>query len=309
MTLRRHSARKRKWTGTTFACALVLGVGALECAAADEKSSAPPAEDAITAAKRDFEAVKSARNPALQQKGELPRIAVPELSTGAPAVSPIAPKSREPEKKSANWLLEAMEKQQPRNERDRDRLDRKSERGSPGETLDGNRSDEPAESSRRDQSAQDPQGEKEKREAEALNPLTRYLGEWMTPQDYALLKPGLQDSLANTGVGAGSQGTNPLAFPMPGSVGSEVNTLANETTLRGAMAAAPRENPYLDLLNTAPAAAMPAAVLPAPPATTFSAPLPSVAAPPPSTVPAKPRIPEFARPAQDEKYFKQLKRF
>jgi hypothetical protein len=68
----------------------------------------------------------------------------------------------------------------------------------------------------------------------------------------------------------------------------------------------PADNPFLQTLNGS-GTALPAFVPPPAPASTPAntalAPVPLESAPP------KSKIPDFAKPAMDEKYFKQLKRF
>ena len=305
----RHSASSGRGPRAVCALALALAAGAVTGRAADEQAPARPSsaatEDSITSAKRDFEALKAARNPALQQKADVPRLAIPEAPGRTPSAGPVAPKTPGTEKKSANWLLEAMEKQTPRSERDRARRDLKSERAATDDVGD-DRGEERLEDARREESPQEI--EKQKREAEALNPLNRFLGEWMTPQDYALLKTGFDESFSKTGLPAGASSAAAPGLPSTGVASADIKSLGTDANVRGAVAAAPRENPYLSLLNSPVAPAPSAPVFTAPPAPIASAPPPLISAPVPAE-PAKAKIPEFAKPAQDEKYFRQLKRF
>ena len=293
--------------------ALALAAGGFTANAADEKSAPPGApavssESAISAAKREFEAVKAARDPALQQKGALPKMTMPDLHSAPSGVGNIAPKQQQiGEKKSANWLVEAMEKQKPRKDGERDNGRGKGERYDAREStalLTGGARD-------KDRTSVEPETDPRRRarETEPKNPLASFLGEWMTPQDYALLKPGLEESLAGTK-------NSPGAMPTPGAglssiLGSDAALNPATAFNQAAIGTAPRENPYLAALNPPP----PPMTLPVPPPTAVS---PSVApaavnplavSGPAPIAPPKPKIPEFAKPAQDEKYFKQLKRF
>lgn len=296
-----------------LALAAALAGGVANVGAADEKapaspSSEPPA-DAIAIARREFEAVKSARNPALPAKGDFPRLTVPELRSAPPPAPWTPPKTPAPEKKSANWLVDAMEKSADA------RKDRERNGGSPerdqGRTreLPGPEKDRDDADGSEPRRASDSNTERERKAENAVaNPLAGYLGAWMTPQDYALLKPGIDQAFGNAAGNSGNVLASPAdpttAFALPGNAGIGG---ANQAGPRGAPTT-PRENPYLAMLNPPVPAATPAPVtanaLPPPVA-------PSRALPaPPAPVPAvKSSIPDFAKPATDEKYFKQLKRF
>ena len=294
--------------------ALALTIGASGGSAAAEKASTAPAvrppvvEDSISSAKRDFDAVKAARNPALQQKGEVPRIGVPDLRTGAPAPGPTAPKKLGTEKKSANWLVEAMEKQQPRKDRgrdsDRDKFGRDTSKSSSDPETEP---DDFIETKKRNESDAIT-AEEDKRKDEPVNPLASYLGEWMTPQDYALLKPSLERSLSKSGLEGSTSPISSLA-PSLGPIGGSESNAAPGANVRGALGMLPRENPYLATVGPAPQSPIASGpVFVPPPAPVSSAPSP-VMGPAPLAEPPRSKIPEFAKPAQDEKYFKQLKRF
>lgn len=307
----RHSIRHARIA--VLGLGLTFGGGGL-AAAEQTASSAPasssaPSEDGISAARRDFEAVKSARNPALQPKSDLPRIAVPDLPA-APAVGPIAPKQlKGTEKKSANWLLDAMEKQKPRKDAERGERRERTDNAERELTLDGQADDRATSADEKTPERANNDAQSRKQNAEPENPLAHYLGEWMTPQDYALLKPGIEQSLSQSGQPANNPANSPLSVGnLPG--GDAIFGSAVSSGVASAIGGTPRENPYLDGLKLAPAMALPAPsgvlATPPPPATISSQP---TFAPPPPVAPAKPKIPDFAKPAQDEKYFKQLKRF
>jgi hypothetical protein len=124
-----------------------------------------------------------------------------------------------------------------------------------------------------------------------------------------LLKPGLMQTfdprpdaktsslLAPPGSSLTSGGLNDFALG--------IATMAQPSTT----ARQPRENPYLESLKPEPAgnslAALKAVTLPPPRVQSVS----STVVSPPTSTPPQTKIPEFAKPAADDKYFKQLKRF
>ncbi len=309
-------------TSTWLFLTLASVLGAGEVAAAEEKTTPPPApvEDSLAIAKREFEAAKLGRDPALQQKGELPRLSVPTMSAPtAPSGGWTAPKAATPEKKSENWLVEAMEKPtDARGERGRLRLDRErpdrltSERERLTDAPANAQSDE---SNAERRASPEPAGESSGRKpTAATNPLARFLGTWMTAQDYALLKPGIEQAFApGPNASAGSRdafsANSVSAFALPMVPGVDGMIGGGVPARSPTPASAPRENPFLATLSFTPSGTstppvpMPTVALPG--AVSAS---PAIA-PVPQPPPAKSPIPDFAKPAADEKYFKQLKRF
>jgi hypothetical protein len=293
---------------------ILLLVGAAAVGrAADEP--APPAkaaasdESSISSAKRDFDSIKAARDEALHPKSDLPRLSVPELQTGTPA--PRAPGTDPANElrnkaKSPNWLVEAMEKGKTE-ARGRNSKNTAGKDSDPAEAWSA---DKPALT---DLSGAEPKRGKtadsaERRESEPPpNPLAPYLAGWMTAKDYALLKPA-----ANGNAGA----TTAITVPgvSPAAVGDSIATSRPETRLplRGEGPAGlppPSENPFLAALNLpSPApAALPTAI---PPAAVPSVPAaPALRYEPAPAPPPAVRVPDFARPANDDRYFKPLKRF
>jgi hypothetical protein len=315
--------------------ALVIATGCwADVAQGAENGPAPAAaesrarEDGIDAAKREFELMKASRDPAQQQKGALPKMTLPELQRSTDEPRPwLAPKSKQSQdaaaKKSKNWLVEAMAHD---SRREQERLDprasRESRRGRGGRADEGPGNEEGA--------AFDPEktpGELEpetpdelerskerevaeaRREREAVNPLTSFLGDWMTARDYAILKPALDDGAKS---GADGFGTPPSIST--GGVGQSTSSLSATLGLLErptVVSAPPRDNPYLQSMQSvAPEVTQAPVFVPPPVASIVPAPGPGIAAPTPAPVMApRPQIPDFAKPAQDEKYFKQLKRF
>ncbi|MGH7959750.1 MAG: hypothetical protein ACREH8_22435 [Opitutaceae bacterium] len=285
------------------ALAIAIGMRAQETPSNARSTSAAP--NALSDAKKDFENLKSARDAALLPKGGLPQVDLPSSPAqprSAPLASPATkPKTDSPNPKSGNWLVDAMEKQdnardaRGQNSRIRDRRSQSSlqDKDPDGVEQDGREID----ASRT--------GKEDNGTPVVINPLARYLDDWMTPQDYALLKPGLtqtfdprpdtsNSALLNSGDLAG----------LPGGL--------NESLFGGVPAshqapAASRENPFLQSLKPELPATTPRLEL-KPVAPTLHASQPAMTAPP-VTPPAQTKIPEFAKPGTDEKHFKQLKRF
>lgn len=299
--------------------ALIMFAALAAGLAAEERKAAPPAasatsakpasakasETSIDAARQQFDLLKSTRDASGETKAGLPRLAAPEFHSVSPGALPTVTKAVKPEleTKSANWLVDAMEKGREQG-KDRDRKER-------GRGID----DERREGISRRESQQDSATAESERTADSkpemagVNPLAPYLAQWMTPQDYALLGTGIQrtadggDLLARPNAG----GTSALV----GSVGgiSPAEIAGTALPAKPVINTPPAENPYLQLLNAAPEPAVssvfPTAGItpaPAPPRPVYSPPAP--AAPPP-----KPNVPDFLKPQTDEKYFKPLKRF
>ena len=134
----------------------------------------------------------------------------------------------------------------------------------------------------------------------------------MSPQDYALLKPGLQpasDTAGSPGIGsAGAQA---------GFVGSAAEPRSGSSLMPGAERPGfagptrPPENPYLPGLTDGPSPlagfsppVQPVAAAIAPLAPVIYAAPPTAPEPPPAS-----KVPDFVRATRDEQYFKPLKRF
>jgi hypothetical protein len=277
----------------------------------------PSENDAISVSKREFDAINSARNPTLQQKGDVPRMTAPEMpSSGAGSGLGPAPKTQGQEKKSTNWLVDAMEKDAAERKRGtRGPAERDVDRSRESEAIPGIGSQlKEGPNARGETDVLDPREAERKAAAEvAANPLNRFLGQWMTPQDYLLLKPGL----AKSGLDSAGLRDSSL-LPAPSTIAGNLQP-GIDATLRPssnpAAVLAPstiaKQNPYLEALNV-PAAVNPMPVFAAPPPVAMPAPKATISLAPPAPPviePAKSKVPDFAKPAQDEKYFKQLKRF
>lgn len=308
---------------------LVLGVAA--GAAEETPATAAPAaspERGIAGARAELDAIKALRAPVVPSKSELSGVTTPQLQIedGSPIWSDARTTRRrleEAEKKSKNWLVEAMEKDrrldsteresgrqltQTEGERilaARDELRPQGEGEIPAGGLAAHEAEMRAAETRKEQSSAP------ERPPLVTNPLDTFMAGWMTPQDFSLLRPGSTDRGLERGVA-----TDVSAAALPGYVTSGVGAttpgLAGDELGRGVFSTAPAstENPYLQAL-----------VLPGP-ADTMRAPVPPIVQPAPAPVStpvytpppagadsARSKIPDFARPPVDEKYFKQLKRF
>jgi len=273
-----------------------------------------PENDATTTTRREFETINSSRDPTMQQKGDVPRVTVPEMQ--APSGAGWSPaKAKLPEKKSANWLVDAMEKSgEDRKRATRGQGERELDRArdvvgrSTGDDLKSEVGLRP------DSEAADSSEKDHKPTATVVaNPLNHYLGEWMTPQDYSLLKPGLTQS-AMGGPGSRDSALLPIIQISDGKLlpGLDPTTGLLSTSGPGLVQSQiPKSNPYLETPKLPTSVSTPPVYAP-PPSMTPSSLKPNIGAvppPPPMIESAKSKVPDFAKPAQDEKYFKQLKRF
>ncbi|MEN9635728.1 MAG: hypothetical protein RL077_4132 [Verrucomicrobiota bacterium] len=276
--------------------------GAVEGAASKREETGEP----MASAKRDFRAVRASGDAGVGEKEGLPRLDVLSLNVVTPNhVERGRPPKNEAEQKPANWLLDAMEKSSSA------RKDRELARASPepGGKISGSRpargvdpfalKDELSEADRGVDSS-----------AVAPNPLAHYLGRWLTPQDYGLLQLGRLQKNAGLGAGATRSGGEPAAVKSSGVV-APLNSISWEplTHPRFSERSGQRANPYLASIEGAPTTS-----LATPAVNQGGVGVPPVSAIAPAAVPAAPgpstsRLPDFARPVSDEKYFKPLKRF
>jgi len=261
----------------------------------------------MAVAKRDFQRVKAAGSTAGEQPSlDLPHLTTPEfqLSGGATVVTRALPAKTGTKKKSANWLVDEMTKKPQPDARD------KSQRGRESATDRETTLDDEQKS---DDAQAEPAKAVESREAKpaepALNPLNQYMAGWMTPKDYALLRPGLGgDTAPEAAAGRGD-----TALAMPGATGPVASgggmdlglgLSGNAVPSTGTPAA--KENPFLQTFTPPLQSAATFAPSPEP---TVSPNAPGVFTAPSEPPPMRPKTPEIARPPDDAKYFKQLKRF
>lgn len=295
---------------------LVALIGAAHAAESEDRIvpvTRAPDNTAISAAKPEFDSIKSSRDPALQQKGDVPRLSVPEMpAASAPGWTP--PSKAIQEKKSSNWLVDAMEKQdadrKARNRGDKSDRDRDSPSRNTGDPLRDELKARGEVQTGEARPGQTPDDERRSPSTAVNNPLTGFLGGWMTPQDYALLKPGLDKMALPVGE---RDAVNPAALRLPGT--SLPGTTGPDGSLANGVSpllpSKTKENPFLQALASPPVAPLGAASNSAA-AAMLPPPKPVVTAlppPPPPIEPPKSQLPDFVKPAQDEKYFKPLKRF
>ncbi|HTQ31520.1 MAG TPA: hypothetical protein VMI53_09950 [Opitutaceae bacterium] len=246
-----------------------------------------PAAPSLDAARSDLQALQAAREE--NRLGDAVKsappptapaaAALPALETAAaPAVLDSASGQKSKDDKS-HWLLDAMEAQKKNS--DSILSDEKSSGQDLSSLADTQNTAEPAAGPK-----------SEPPPPVVANPLTPYLNQWMTPQDYTLLG---RPPAGETAAPAGPAG-------LPGESTREAEGLA-DSGLADGLNAPPalaggdaRSNPYLDgIADLSPLPATPVLPLPPlPPAGAASAPAP--ATPPP-----------FAPSDDNEKYFPQLK--
>ena len=294
----------RAWRTTAF---FLLATVAF----AEEKPAANTAvvgsanEDGIAVAKREFDAVKSARGVRDSAKLDLGNLSTPELHMIGPAPQilkkPGESAAEAKKKKSANWLLDAMEEQKKKDS---------AAAGAPEKEPGENESEaEKLFATERD-SSKPAEREIDKREvkkpAEAVvNPLDQYMAGWMTQQDFTLLKPTTSSEGAN-GIpssrndGSLTFGTGSTQASNPSDSSGPLKNISGGPASQSTS----HENPFLAAFSPAPSLSTPApqSVMVPPPSVGFQV--------PPSTVPAaKPLMPDFVKPRNDDKYYKQMKRF
>ena len=292
--------------------AMVAGLWAVTGVwAATEGTNAPPAAetppDPIAEAKRQFEAIRNQRREIVSDAELKLNIAPPTLPMDQPLPQPLrAASSPDAAKADAQktWLLDAM--RQP------GKTDGKSRRSGEEEAVtadDFGFEKKPAESA--ESTPRDSRGQKHT--APAGDPLRDYLAAWMTPADYALLvKPtkARQDAALGTDFMAGLV---PLAM-LGDRTSPDMRTGADVSLAPAGLA--PRENPYLKTSQFTATAFGPASSV----TSTFNGaqpetkpPVPASALAPDYTNPPQPAtppaLPDRLKPADDRKYFPQLKRF
>jgi hypothetical protein len=282
-----------------------IAFGLMTAVSLAASAAEPATENSITTVKRELDALKSSNSGTPAQKNEIPGLPMPALRMGEAEV-PVVPRSGSkataPQKKTGNWLIEAMEKKS-----DGAKSDRRRNASEPNFFTDEEDVTAEVENTR---SEKTPAEKGERLPGTNLNPLDRYMGEWMTANDLAVLLP----NLAATGR---TEGTRPVDAASSAFAGDALtrNTLDAALGIRGVAVQlkenTPRENPFLQALDLPPTPTGRSSA-PAPLPTTSPQPTrPPLFSPtpPPENAAAKTGTPDFAKPGSDEKYFKQLKRF
>ena len=148
----------------------------------------------MAGAKRDFDSVKSQRGANESAKTGLPTFTTPEFSLGTTTTKSDKQKKTPAEllaeKKSANWLVDAMMKKDEKSQKDEtDEAALLQQKLNP-EAAERALLEKPVEKKA-------PTKAELAKTGPEFNPLTRYMSGWMTPQDYSLLKPGLGGASAD----------------------------------------------------------------------------------------------------------------
>ena len=320
--------------------ALLLLASLASSVHADEyRAPVSPDRDGLAGAKEDYQAIKAAGRPSVQQSLDLPAIPTPTLPAAADAPAPprpdrIAPggdarqaaELKESERKK-NWLVDALLPPDERAERASrenadgpaqlagkddasSRLDRAADRDERARISDKAKGRAPPKRSPRDRDSDDAKPAA----FAAVNPLDRYMAAWMTPADRTLL-------LERGGVASGEGGAG-LAAPRPAAALPDV--IANAfpgAAGRGAASPAdvpamtrPAENPFLRSLEPAlprDADDSPIASAPPVPVTVPDLALPAApaAGPTPSLRPTESLADQLKARDEADRAFRQLKRF
>jgi len=283
-----------------------------------------PASDSIADAKKDLAGVKASAGQT-ESGAPLPTLDMKDVSPGPLGARAEAPVLMTPEKDSSldpakkkegtgNWLVDAMDKKSDRSQGSRARDKEDGLRGDQdllrGDDRLGARGDKDSASQ---DDARDKAGPREPGES-VYNPLDSFMGRWVSARDHDLLLPGSKsDGLAAAGLDRAHADMLPgLDLGQPGSFGESLPSPADAAAFSD-----PREgaNPYLAVLGLAPA---PQAKSFLSPELTGTSPfgLPEISSGV-STMGATARpadssrtfVPDFAQPSEDDKYFKQMKRF
>ena len=280
--------------------------------AASEGTKATPAAEAappdpIAEAKRQFEAVRNQRRELVSDAELKLSIAPPPLLTDQPqprqtrAASALDAAKADAKK---SWLLDAM--------RPPGKTDGKSRRRGEDEAAtaaDFGFEKTPAEEV--ESAPRDPRAKGQT--APAVDPLRDYLAVWMTPADYALLVKPAKNRPETAFATDFAAELAPLE--MLGNREAPGSRMSANASLSPADLA-PRENPYLKSSQSNAAgfgfaSGSPATLPGAPPEIKPPVPagtrLPEYADPPKPATPSA--LPDRLKPADDRKYFPQLKRF
>ena len=288
----------------------VTGTLMMVVAVAAARAGDPPAPagDSIAAARKDFASIKPAGSPA--ESGPGPSVfdlkddgPPPGGARTDPALSPMARSAADPSKKgggTGNWLVDAMERRADPLSSYRDGLD-----------LLGGSDRPPARASDEARLAEAGEKAASKEVAPAVfNPLDAFMTGWISAPDRELLLPAARgEGLLGAEQGKGRADTLPglgIGLRETQAPPSRDAALADSRTMA---------NPYvaeMDPVSLAPLQALPVPDFPG----LSPAGLPGLS-PGASGPGADPRYldlskslaPDFTQPAEDDKYFWQMKRF
>jgi hypothetical protein len=300
----------------------VAGILLLALLAAPARGADPPpaASDSISDAKKDFAAIKAPSSqteagalPAMDMKDLGP---VPGAATAEPSLllNPEKDPSLDPTKKktgTGNWLVDAMDKNtstQGSRSKEKDEI----LKGDP----DLIKADEKGVRLERDPLALDDARDRERPKGPAepvYNPLDAFMSGWVSARDHDLLLTSTKgEGLAGADLGKVHADALPGADAgQPGALSDLLAAPMDPTALGDSRGS----NPYLGSLDLIPAAPMKSFA--APDGAAFNptgfqdAPrgMSSAGVDPKPIDISRNFIPDFAQPADDDKYFKQLKKF
>lgn len=261
-------------------------------------------------AKQDLKTLPSVRKESDRPAISLPNIAAPSPATDLPAPMPSSNRSRATTEEAKggkgtdNWLVDAMMKDDSRQTgTDRRGTKARAEAHPLDSETTGTDRDSDREPTAAKESAQD---DRERASDLALekveNPLTPFMADWISKRDHALLLPK-----GTPEPGFATEAPSLVGGPDQAAAITFRGVDGRLDPMTGPVARPPVENPFLQALQ-APAIPPPAvAPVPTLPGTGDRAP----ALMPPEPVRDNRSLPpiDLSKPAQDNKYFPQLKRF
>jgi hypothetical protein len=301
------------------AAAVILVLAVASARADDTPAPSPaPGADSIAAAKKDFAAIRStAISP--DTNLSLPTLDMKDVGPSPGAPAPIAPAplasdkdaTLDPTKKTTatgNWLVDAMDKDknpgraQPSRPGD-DRLKADTDPDADPDKTDSAGSRDAAET--REATAQKEPGDR------TYNPLDSFMASWISARDHDLLVPASKGDGSASAEGAPKAEAPAGPDPMPS--GSLVDMLLPAPDAASWSDSKPDANPFIAPPDSDAAPAVrfftgadSAGVAPFGLTDSVSGPSASGVQPSDSS---RTFIPDFAQPSDDDKYFKQMKRF
>jgi hypothetical protein len=276
------------------------------------QEKAPAINEAV---RRDLEEIKAAGVQAGRERLNLPAIAAPESQPAIALPRPQAASSQARDRNetvSENWLLQAMNPDGERTAEEERRLILTGEKTEteimlekrfrlPGEKLSRPAATDPKGKADRDKTVESPTAFE--------NPLAAFMGDWISSRDHELLIP---KTTAKSGAGLvfsqilAAPGLDPTAAKGPARAMGESFTPSRFTENSTSNPYLPPDLPSLPVPR-GQVSFMPETSPTAAPADFFPPPTRKTDVPVAPSRPAPPR--EISAPADDAKYFPQLRRF
>ncbi len=297
--------------------AFALGASGIRAEEAANTGAEQPPQESIATAKQSFESLAK-KHPA-DERGALdtPILAGPEFNLGTLRASEPT-KAKAMAKPTKNWLVDGVMSKPRGNDRVPSAADTRRPDGPDARDVDGRAYPETAhldtgsDIASSHERAGRPFRENPATASDSVNPLANYMSGWISTQDRALLLPQKsQDASATTWDNSFANLTSASSGAAAG--GSVLDTTGLNQTAFKSIA---RENPYLDVggfsANRSPesgtavnfqnfSSAPPKMIDPVVRASNFESSAPAVA--------GTPAARDLAKPDDNAKYFKQLKRF